>query len=70
MSSTLITNVHVFDGTPDALLENASGLVEGNRIARAATLGVIEERARADLLRVDGNPLEDLTPFIGPSASA
>lgn len=34
---TLFTNVHVFDGTSDALLENASVLVEGNLIKTVST---------------------------------
>lgn len=36
-SATLITNVHVFDGRHDALIENASVLVEGNVIKRVST---------------------------------
>ena len=34
---TLFTNVHVFDGVNDALIENANVLVEGNLIAAVST---------------------------------
>lgn len=71
-ASTLITNVHVFDGKNENRLMNANVLIEGKLIkavsskpieAEGAT--VIEPGAYADLLLVDGNPLEDITVIGG-----
>jgi len=50
--TTLITNVHVFDGMSEQRIENASVVVEGN---------LIKEGTYADLLLIDGDPLKDLS---------
>ncbi|SBS65643.1 hypothetical protein VAT7223_02804 [Vibrio atlanticus] len=70
----LITNVNVFNGVDNNLIENVSILIEDNLItqigdidptitdetinAQGGKLGQIVEGAYADLLIIDGNPLE------------
>lgn len=57
----------MFDGANKRRMENACALVEGNlirqvptsAIASSSPLGVIKEGASADILLVDGNPLDD-----------
>lgn len=41
----LITNVHVFDGTNEARIENANVLIEGNLIKSVSTTAIEAEGA-------------------------
>lgn len=53
-----------------ATYDNAQLLaLSGPRSPYAGALGVIEEDALADLLLVDGNPLEDLSLLARPETS-
>ncbi len=74
-SQTLFTNVHVFDGVNEARIENASVLVEGNKIKTVSTEAV----DAPDATVIDGGG-RTLTPgfieghahlmLMGPSLSA
>jgi hypothetical protein len=72
LPQTLITNVQIFDGvsdklTPGSVLKAATSTAGGLLTMTKLTnyhdgrLGVIEQGAYADILLVDGNPLEDIT---------
>lgn len=59
--------------TPPEALKMATGtngellLLSGERNPYPGRIGVIEEGAYADLLLVDGNPLEDLSLVVDPA---